>query len=131
MSFESALQAAVLAQLRADAEIAGLANGVFLEQPVRASAPFLTLGPMVSADWSAKGIAGREVRLLIQIHDHGESWTRTAQLQGAVCRVIEALPRALDGWRLGSVVLLRSRTARDGANGWLGLVEHRVRAMEE
>jgi hypothetical protein len=130
MSFEAELQTAVLAALAAEPVIAAQANGVFLERPVRASAPYLVIGPILTADWSAKGVAGREVRLTVRIHDAGESWARAVSLQGAASIAIEALPRDLGGWRLGSVVLLRARTARDGSAGWLGTIEYRVRAME-
>ena len=130
MSFEAELQEAVLAALAAEPAIAGQANGVFLERPVRAPTPYLVLGEMLSADWSAKDIVGREVRLVIRIVDVGESWSRAVLLQGAASAAIEALPRDLGGWRLGSVVMLRARTVRDGASGWLGTVEYRLRAME-
>jgi hypothetical protein len=130
MSFEAELQAAVLSALAAEPAIAAQANGVFLERPARATPPYLVLGPMLSSDWGAKGIAGREVRLTVRVHDAGESWSRAVSLQGAASSAIDALPRQLSGWRLGSVVLLRARTGRDGPNGWLGTVEHRVRAME-
>ena len=78
MSFEEALQDAVIAALRG---VAGV-NGVYLERPARASTPYLVLGELLSADWSAKGMAGREARLIVRVHDAGESWTRTVALQG-------------------------------------------------
>lgn len=130
MSFELELQEAVLAVLSTDPDISAAANGVFQERPVRASAPYLILSPLLATDWSAKGLRGREVRVAVTVHDVGETWARTVSLQGAVSRAIEGLPRTLAGWSVGSVALLRCRTARDGTNGWLGLVEYRVRAME-
>ena len=66
----------------------------------------------------------------MRVHDAGETWLRPAELQGAASRAIEALPRQLGSWQLGSVTFLRARTMRDGSNGWLGTVEHRLRAME-
>ena len=130
MSFEAELQEAILAALAAEPVIAGQANGVFLERPARATTPYLVLSEMLSADWSAKDISGREVRLVIRIVDVGESWSRTVLLQGAASAAVEALPREFGAWRLGSVVMLRARTVRDGASGWLGTVEYRLRAME-
>lgn len=130
MSFEAELQAAVLAVLSADPLIAGLANGVFLERPSRASPPYLVLGDMLSTDWSAKTVAGREVRLQIRVHDSSESWSRSVSLQGAAGAAIEQLPRNVGSWRIGSIVLLRARTVRDGASGWVGTIEYRLRAME-
>lgn len=127
MSFEARLQAAVVAALEG---VEGT-NGVFLERPVRASAPYLVLGELLSADWSAKGVAGREVRLSVRVHDQGENWARTAALQGAVSRAIEGLARDVGGWRLGSVVMLKARTVRERDGSWLGTVEYRVRGMEQ
>lgn len=130
MSFEAELQAAALAILESEPEIVAQANGVHLERPVRATTPYLVLGELISADWSVKGARGREVRLLVRVHDEGDSWARVTGLQEAAGRAIEALPRQLDGWQLGGVTFLRSRTLRDGANKWVGTVEYRVRAME-
>lgn len=126
MSFEEQLQSAMLAAL------AGLpgSNGVFLERPVRATPPYLVLGELLSGDWSAKGSTGREARLLVSVHDEGEIWVRTLALQRAVAGAVEALPRRLGDWSLGSLTLLRTRTAREGTGGWVGSVEYRVRAME-
>ena len=73
-------------------------------------------------------MAGREARLIVRVHDAGESWTRTVALQGEAARAIEDLPRTIGGWSIGSVVMLRARTARDGG-GWVGTVEYRVRGM--
>ena len=126
MSFENALQDAVLAALAA---VPGT-NGVFLERPRQASVPYLVLADMQSADWSAKGVAGREVRLNVRVHDAGESWTRTALLQGEVARALEALPRTIGGWSVGSVVLMRAKTGRGPGGDWVGTVEFRIRAME-
>ena len=126
MSFETGLQEAVLAAL---ATVAGT-NGVFLERPARASVPYLVLAEMLSADWGAKGIAGREVRLVVRVHDAGESWARVAALQGEVARALEGLPRAIGGWSVGSVISQRARTARGTGGEWVGTVEFRIRAME-
>ena len=126
MSFELALQEAMLGVL---ADVPGI-NGVFLERPARASVPYLVLTEMLSADWGAKGVAGREVRVVVRVHDAGESWARAVGLQGAVAQALEALPRTIGGWSVGSVVLQRAKTARGAGGEWVGSVEFRIRAME-
>lgn len=131
MSFEAELQEAAVAALAAHPVIGAQANGVFLDRPVRATPPYLVLGEMLSTDWSIKGGAGREVRLLVRVHDTGETWSRAIALREAASAAIEGLPRALGGWRLGSVLLLRARTVREGADGWFGSIEYRVRGMED
>ncbi|HEV2568695.1 DUF3168 domain-containing protein [Sphingomonas sp.] len=126
MSFEVALQEAMLEALAA---VPGT-NGVFLERPARASVPYLVLGEMLSADWGAKGAEGREVRVSVRVQDAGESWARTVSLQGEVARALEALPRSIGGWSVGSVILQRAKTLRGAGGEWVGTVEFRIRAME-
>lgn len=131
MSFETELQSAVIAALKAHGAIAAQANGVFLERPVRASAPYLVLGEMLSADWSVKGAAGREVRVIVRVHDLAEGWSRAIALQAAAGEAIEGLPRILGGWRIGSVTFLRGRSVREASGGWLATAEYRIRGMED
>ncbi len=125
-SAESVVQAAALAALRA---VAGL-NGVYLAPPVKATPPYAELGDLLSSDWSVKDRAGRELRLAVTVRDAGESNARAQTLAGAVGAAIEGLPRDLDGWRVASVVLLRSRVRGGPPGRWSATVEYRVRVLE-
>mgnify|MGYP001140658529 CR=1 FL=1 len=55
--------------------------------------------------------------------------TRLADLMGHVDDALLAIPRDLSGWRIATVVFLRSMIVRDPAGPWAGLVEHRVRLL--
>lgn len=69
MSLEADLHAAVRAALAADPAIKAGANGVHAGRPARATPPVLVLGEVLSADWSAKDAAGRELRLALTVED--------------------------------------------------------------
>lgn len=124
-SAEAAVQAAALAALRG---VAGL-NGVCLAPPVKATPPYAELGDLLSGDWSVKDRAGRELRLLVTVRDAAESNARVQALVAAVCATIEGLPRDLDGWRVTSVVLVRSRASGRPVGRWSAVVEYRVRVL--
>jgi hypothetical protein len=125
MSAESVVQAAVLVAVRG---VAGL-NGVYLGPPVKATVPFAELGDLLSGDWSVKDRGGRELRLIVTVRDAGDSPARAQVLAGAVGGAIEALPRDLGGWRVASVVLVRSRLSGATGGRWNASVEYRVRVL--
>jgi hypothetical protein len=125
MSAESVVQAAALAALR---DVAGL-NGVYLSPPVKATAPYAELGDVLSIDWGVKDRAGRELRLAVTIRDAGETPARAQALAEAARAAIEGLPRDLDGWRVASIALVRSRVGGGPVGRWTALVEYRVRVL--
>lgn len=125
MSAESVVQAAVLAALRG---LGGL-NGVFEGPPVKATPPFAELGELLSGDWGVKDRDGRELRLAVTIRDVGETSARAQVLGGAAGAAIEAIPRDLDGWRVASLVLVRSRLLRPTPARWSVMIEYRVRVL--
>ncbi|MET3761673.1 DUF3168 domain-containing protein [Sphingomonas sp. UYEF23] len=127
MSAESVVQAAALDALRG---VAGL-NGVYLGPPVKATPPYAMLGELMSGDWSVKDRAGRELRVLVALRDAGDAPARLHTLCAAVGAAIEALPRDLAGWRLASVVLVRSRIGGGAPGAWSASVEYRVRVLAE
>ena len=129
MSAEGVVQAAVLAVLRADAVLSAGLNGVFEGPAVKASTPFAELGDLLSVDWGAKTAAGRELRVALTIRDAAETNGRAQRLADAAGAAIEGLPRALDGWRVASVVLVRLRVLRGPPGRWSATLEYRVRVM--
>ncbi|MEN2786485.1 DUF3168 domain-containing protein [Sphingomonas qilianensis] len=129
MSAESVLQAAVLTVLRGDAGLTAGLNGVFEGPAVRASLPFAELGELLAVDWGTKTAAGRELRIAVTVRGAGDTGAAVAALAGAVGAAIERLPRDLSGWRVASVVLLRTRLLRGGPGAWAAVVEYRVRML--
>lgn len=125
----AAARAALATLLRADPVLAATLNGVFEGPAVRASPPFAEIGEAVSGDWGTKDRAGRELRLAVILRDAAETATRIATLAAAVEAAVPGLPRDLPGWRVASVVFLRSRIAGDGPGRWIAAVEFRVRML--
>ncbi|MEH3108099.1 MAG: DUF3168 domain-containing protein [Sphingomonas fennica] len=129
MSAEMAVQAAVVAALRA--ALGGDVSGVFDGPPARAACPYVAIDDGQSGDWSSKTGRGREHRLAIRLADDG---TSAARLHGLIARsvtAIEAIPQALPGHRIASLVFLRQRVARTARGPWAGLIEFRIRTAEQ
>ncbi len=118
------LQAMLVARLRA--VLTGAS--VFDAPPVRSARPFVVVDMPVLSDWGTKDAAGREGRVVVQLFDDGEVPERLRTLAAAAEGAVLAAPVVLAGWRIVSLVFVRSRVVRDGA-GWIGSVEFRVRML--
>jgi Protein of unknown function (DUF3168) len=118
------LQTATVAVLQA------LPVSIFDGPPPRAPFPYVALGDCVVSDWSSKSWTGREIRFALNVWDDGEEPARLHALMAQVEGAVASLPQDLPGWRIASLVFIRSLIARDPDGPWLGLVEHRVRMME-
>jgi len=129
MSMAVDLQKAVVAHLSADPALAELI-GVYDGPPPRAAFPYAAIGDGLVTDWSTKTEAGREVRFAVTLWDDGEVPARLHRLTGAVEAAMATLPRTLAGGRIISLVFLRTVIARDPAGPWAGLVEHRIRILQ-
>lgn len=129
MSAENVVHAALLAALRGDSTLMAQINGVFEGPPVKAAVPFAEIGEMLSGDWSVKDRDGRELRLAVMLRGAGETPTRVQALAGTLADAIEALPRDLDGWRIASLVFVRTRVLRPAAGRWSATLEYRVRLL--
>ena len=127
MSAESVLAEAVLAGVR-DA-LGDQVNGVFDGPAVKATAPWIELGPLVAIDWSTKDAAGREVRLVLTVRDRAERPARTHALAAAAGEAVEDVPRDLDGWRVASCVFVRTRVIGDRPGEWSASVEYQIRLL--
>ena len=123
------LQAAAIAALSAHPVLTTQLSGIYDGPPPRAAFPSVAITDGLTSDWSTKTTTGREIRLAFTVWDDGEAATRLADLMGHVDDAILAIPRDLPGWRIASLVFLRSIVVRDAAGPWAGLVEHRVRLL--
>jgi hypothetical protein len=126
-----ALQTAVVAALDVHPVLSETLTGIYDGPPPRAAYPYISIADGVVSDWSTKTQLGREIRLSLNIWDDGDAATRLHQLMGHTDDAIAALPRDLPGWRIASLVFLRSLTTRDPAGPWAGLVEYRVRLLSQ
>lgn len=130
MSAESELQAALVAALSDADGLSGVATGVFDAPPARAAFPYVVIGDGIAFDWSHKTGRGREHRLAVNIWDDAGRAARLHALIAATEAAIEAIPPALPGSRIVSLVLVRSRILRTPGGPWAGLVEYRARTLE-
>ena len=124
-----ALQAAAVAALSAHPVLAAQLTGIYDGPPPRADFPYVAVTDGLVTDWGTKTQQGREIRLAFTVWDDGEAASRLTDLMGHVDDALLAIPRDLPGWRIASLVFLRSIVLRDPAGPWAGLVEHRVRLL--
>lgn len=130
MSAQTVLGEALVAALTAHRGVAQLVTAVFDAPPVRAARPYAEVAEALLTDWSTKDMAGREGRVAIVLRDAGERPVRLRELAGEVDAAVEALPRDLPGgWRIASLVPVRSRIVREGEGLWAGTNEYRVRML--
>lgn len=118
-----ALVAAALARLNAISAL----TGTYASSPLQAALPFATVDAGQETDWSHKTGAGREVRLSILLQDKGERQDRLRALMGEAEARVNGLAPEAGGWRIVSLVFLRSRIVGGAREGWTGMIDYRAR----
>jgi hypothetical protein len=130
MSAHDVLADALASALHAYAPLGVSLNGVFDAAPARAVRPYALVEEAVLTDWSTQDLTGREGRLSVVLLDEGERTARLRRLMDEVVEAVAAVPRELgEGWRVTSLVFVRSRVVKDGERRWAGVVEFRVRML--
>jgi hypothetical protein len=120
-----ALHAGVIAAVQA---IEGL-HGVYPGAPIQAAVPFATVETGPETDWGHKSGTGRELRVAVTLRDGGEAPTRVQALAVAVEGAVGEIGPEQAGWRLVSLVFLRSRLVQDRSGGWAAMIEWRARML--
>jgi len=128
---EVPLRAALIAWLAADPALAGTLNAVVEEAPSRTALPWLAIAASASADWSTKELAGREVRVALELHCRGDRPDTAATLVSAIESRITALPAAQSGFRVVTTQFLRARAEQRAANTRAILLEYRFRVLSD
>lgn len=119
----------LLVQAALRAALAGIAP-VFDAVPVDAAAPYVTVGPDSVSDWSSKTGQGREHRVSIGVWDDAPGVARVKTLLAQVEAAVLPLTSEDGGWRVASVLFVRSFVTRD-PEGWShGVAEFRIRTEE-
>lgn len=129
MNAEGDIRAAVIALLRADAVLTAQVNRVHDGAPVKASPPTLIVGECSGADWGTKDRAGRELRLALTIEDDLETPARIGGIMPLADAAVRSLTGTVAAWRIGSLILMRSRLLRTGAGRWSALLDYRIRVL--
>ena len=122
-----ALAAAAAAALEG---VAGL-NGAYDGPPLQAAFPYATLEAGPESDWSHKSGEGRALRLAVTLRDKGERPARLRALMAAAESAIAGIGPELGGWRLVTLVFLRSRLLRSNDAAWSAVTEFRARMLRE
>jgi hypothetical protein len=99
--------------------------------PVQASPPYAIVAAGLETDWGHKSGTGRELRLTITLSDRGERPDRLRALAEQAQLALEALGPELDGWRLVTLVLVRSMTVAESPGRWLVTLDYRARMLAE
>ena len=130
VSVHQLLQAALQAACRNHAPLAGGVTAIFDAPPVRSAPPYAVITESVLTDWGAKGLAGREARVAVSLHDIGERPVRLRALMSAAEDALAEMPRAIgEGWTVVTLILLRSRIVRESEGRWIATSEFRVRML--
>ncbi|MBL0925729.1 MAG: DUF3168 domain-containing protein [Sphingomonadaceae bacterium] len=125
------LQEAAVSALQAHPVLATELTGIYDGPPPRATFPYIAVADGLETDWSTKTEEGREIRLALTLWHDGDEASRLTSLKAHVEDAIAAMPRSFPGWRIASLVFLRSIVSRDPAGPWAALVEHRVRMLRQ
>lgn len=128
---EVPLRAALLAWLAADPALSGQLNAIVEEAPSRTALPWLAVAASASADWSAKDVRGREVRIALELHCRGDQPGSAANLTAAIETRIAVLPSDQTGFRVITAQFLRARAEQRAANTRAILIEYRFRLLAD
>lgn len=126
---EVPLRAALIAWLAADPLLAASLNAVVEEAPSRTALPWLAIATSASADWSAKDVVGREVRVALELHCRGDAPGTAAELVAAIEARIAAMPPDQAGFTLVTTQFLRARAEQRANNTRSILLEYRFRVL--
>lgn len=129
MNAEGDIRAAVIALLRGDVALGGQVNRVHDGTPVKATPPMLIVGECSGTDWGTKDKAGRELRLVLTIEDDLETPARISAIIPLADTAVRGLSGTVGAWRIGSLILMRSRLLRTGAGRWNALLDYRIRVL--
>ncbi|MFM5918213.1 MAG: DUF3168 domain-containing protein [Novosphingobium sp.] len=126
---EIALRAALLAWLSADPALIAALNSIVEEIPSRTALPWLAISASASADWSVKELAGREVRVALELHCRGDQPDAAADLVAAIEARIASMPGDQGAFQIVSTSFLRARAEMRAANTRAALLEYRFRVL--
>jgi hypothetical protein len=127
MDSADVVRTALIAALAAEPAFAGVA-GLGLA-PTAGSLPQVDVAWPLVSDWGTKSEMGRELRTLVTLRVAKGQRGRLPDLVAAVEAAGVSLGGVIDGWSVGSAVLMRTQIGdeRDGVR--VARIEHRVRVL--
>ncbi len=128
MSADEVIRDALIAVLAADPAFAGVAGlGV---EPTAGSLPQVDVAWPLVSDWGTKSETGRELRTLVTLRVAKGQRARMPDMVAAVEAAGASLGGIIDGWAVGSAVLMRTQISDTREGVRVARVEHRVRVLE-
>ncbi|OYW48444.1 MAG: DUF3168 domain-containing protein [Novosphingobium sp. 28-62-57] len=128
---EIPFRAVLIGWLASDAALTAGLNAVVEEAPLRTALPWLALTTSASTNWGTKTLAGREIRVALELNFRSDDPLGGAALVSAIEARVESLPsdQAAAGFRVASLNLLRARAEQRGEALRVVVLEYRARVM--
>lgn len=123
------IRAALIALMRADAALNAQVNRVYDGLPDKATPPMLVVGESIGADWATKDKPGRELRIGLLIEDDRETAGRIGAIMPLADAAVQGLSGTVGAWRVGSLVMTRSRLLRTREGRWNAVMDYRIRVL--
>lgn len=128
---EIAFRAALIDWLASDPALAASLNAVVEEAPSRTALPWLALTTSASTNWGTKTLAGREIRVALELNFRSDDPLGGAALVAAIEARVEGMPanQSVAGFRVASLGLLKARAEQRGEALRVILLEFRARVL--
>lgn len=128
---EIPFRAALIAWLASDPALADALNAVVEEAPSRTALPWLALTTSASTNWGTKTIAGREIRVALELNFRSDDHLGGAALVAAIEARAESLPadQSASGFRIASIGMIRARAEQRDEAVRVVVLEYRARVL--
>lgn len=128
---EIPFRAALIDWLASDAALGAALNAVVEEAPSRVALPWLALTTSASTNWGTKTLAGREIRVALELNFRSDDPLGGAALVAAIEARVESLPydQTASGFRIASLAMLKARAEQRGDALRVVVLEYRARVM--
>lgn len=128
---EIPFRAVLIEWLASDAALGAALNAVVEEAPLRTALPWLALTTSASTNWGTKTLAGREIRVALELNFRSDDPLGGASLVSAIEGRVESLPydQTAKGFRIASLAMLRARAEQRGEALRVVVLEYRARVI--
>ena len=128
---EIPFRAALIDWLASDPALGAALNAVVEEAPSRVALPWLALTASASTNWGTKTLAGREIRVALELNFRSDDPLGGAALVAAIEARVESLPydQTASGFRIASLAMLKARAEQRGEAVRVVVLEYRARVM--
>ncbi|MES2303819.1 MAG: DUF3168 domain-containing protein [Pseudomonadota bacterium] len=128
---EIPFRAALIAWLASDPVLSEALNAVVEEAPSRTALPWLALTTSASTNWGTKTLAGREIRVALELNFRSDDPLGGASLVAGIEARVENLPadQSSFGFRIASIGMIRARAEQRGEAVRVVVLEYRARVL--